>query len=482
MVMLISAACVSTAGTSSAQSLVEVLPQLLTQGAVLAQPIDAADFTKVDPKAPDRSRSFIPSVTLTSVPSTLNAAFGLQLSTSSLGPVAGTVIYSRDGAGREMHNMFGGSYIDRGATLGRGKVGLAMTFQNDNYDTFDGVDLPGRGINFLFANRGVAPGTSDVLQETVSMRVNRKVTSFVFDFGARDRLDISAVVPIVQVAMDVRVAARVVRVRTPIEALQACLGGPPPRNAGNGEQLRLCQDVHGYDNVLTVGNHTTYLDLDIQPVASLTNYGLSGKTARGVGDIQLRSKLALVNGRAAAVAATINLSLPTGDPDNFLGTGAYRVTPGIVFSGAAGPVSPHVSAGYTFSHGSLSSKLQAGSPVTLDLKVPDQIDFGGGVDVAVAPRTTLVADFFGRSVRDVQRFATGTTVFASGAPGIPADVAAGTDLITAGRSNFTQILGSIGGRVNLSGTVFANGSVMFPVLMDGLRPTPTAVFSIDYGF
>jgi hypothetical protein len=480
--MVIAAACTCAAGSSSAQTLSEVLPQLLTQGAVLAQPIDPADFTRVDPRAPDRSRSFFPSITLTTVPSALNSAFALQLSTATLGPTASTAIYSRDGRGPEMHAMFGSSFVDRGKPLGRGKVGLSMTFQNDDYRSFDGADINGGGINFLFANRGAAPGTSDVLQETVSMRINRKVTSFVFDFGVHDRFDFGAVVPIVQVAMDVRLAARVIRVRSSIEALQACLGGPPPRNAGNGEQLRLCQDAHGFDNVLTVGTRTTYLELDIQDTASLSNFGVSGKTARGVGDIQVRSKYALVNGTSGALAATVNLSLPTGDRDNFLGTGAYRVTPGIAFSAAAGRVSPHGSVGYTLSHGSLSSNLQAASPVPLDLKVPDQIDVAAGLDIAVAPRTTMIADFFGRMVRDVQRFAVGNTVFATGAPGVPVDVAAGTDFISAGRSNVTQLFGNIGGRIHLGGSVFANGSVMFPVIIDGLKPKPTGVFSIDYGF
>jgi hypothetical protein len=469
---------VAAAAPASAQTLAELLAQLVAKGAVIAQPVQLDNFTRIDTTRPDLSTSFVPGVTLTTVPSALSAALALQLSDFPLGPTAGTLIYSRDGVGPEMHHMFGGAYADRALPFGRKKMGFSMTFQNNSFSTFDGIDLNGNGVNFLFANRGPSPDTSDVLQETVSFRLNRKVTSFVFNYGATDRLDVSVVAPIVQVAMDVRVQARIVRVRSSLDTLQSC-AGVPARNTGLGPPLRLCQDPHGFDNTLTLGTQDTYLDLAIIPQTAFNNYGLQGKAAIGMGDIQFRSKYALVTRPTTALAATIDLSLPTGDSANFLGTGAVRGTPGVVFSTEFGRLAPHVSAGYTFSHGSLSSRLQSG-PVPLDLTVPNEVSWAAGVDAAVAPRTTLVADFIGRTVKNVQRFATGTTIFGTGAPGVPVDVAAGTDLIRNGTSNISQSFGIIGARFNLSGPFFANGSVMFPIAVDGLKPRKAAVFSIDY--
>jgi len=43
-----------------------------------------------------------------------------------------------------------------------------------------------------------------------------------------------------------------------------------------------------------------------------------------------------------------------------------------------------------------------------------------------------------------------------------------------------QSYGIIGARFNLGGPFFANGSVMFPIKVDGLKPRTAAVFSIDY--
>src|SRR5436190_21347375 len=69
------------AAPASAQNLVDLLPKLLKDGAVLAQPSSLLLPTQIDPNARDLSQSFVPAVTLTTVPQQLNAALGLQLAT-----------------------------------------------------------------------------------------------------------------------------------------------------------------------------------------------------------------------------------------------------------------------------------------------------------------------------------------------------------------------------------------------------------------
>jgi hypothetical protein len=470
---------------ASAQNLVDLLPLLLKKGAVIAQPSQLLVPTQVDPNGNDLSQSFVPAVTLTTMPQQLNAALGLQLATGMMAPTAGTVIYSRGGGNPEMTQAFGGAYTDRGRTMGKGKIGLTMSFQNNNYENFDGIQLNDGGVDFLFANAGPTPDTSDVLQETVSYRLNRKTTAFVFNYGVTNRLDIRAVVPVTQVAMDIRVESRILRVRTPLDTLASCApGAVPARNAGDGPQLALCQDPHGYGTTLTLGTHNTYLDLAIGSVALFNNYGLSGKTARGIGDVQLGAKFGVISTATTALAVTFNASMPTGDTENFLGNGAYRSTPGFAWSSSIGRVSPHAAAGYTFSNGHLSSTLQDPTltPIVPDTTVPDEINWGAGLDAAVAPRTTLITDFFGRTMKNVQRFDQGKTQFATGIPNYPADVAAATDLVLGSKGDLQQIFGTIGGRINLYGSIFANGTVLFPMKVDGLKPKPSASFWIDYAF
>jgi hypothetical protein len=55
-------------------------------------------------------------------------------------------------------------------------------------------------------------------------------------------------------------------------------------------------------------------------------------SAAGIGDLLLRAKYALLRERPVDVAALLGLSLPTGDADNFQGTGTTRVQPTLVLS------------------------------------------------------------------------------------------------------------------------------------------------------
>src|SRR5262249_33887476 len=55
-------------------------------------------------------------------------------------------------------------------------------------------------------------------------------------------------------------------------------------------------------------------------------------SAAGVGDLLLRATSLLPRGEFVAVAPLLGLSLPTGDPDNFQGTGTTRVQPYLVLS------------------------------------------------------------------------------------------------------------------------------------------------------
>jgi hypothetical protein len=391
---------------------------------------------------------------IATAPAALNLSLGLQLATFPMGPTSGGMVFSRDGSGDSMHETFGTSYSPRGLPLGRGHYGTAITFQNTTFGSLDGVDLRGGGINFLFGHSLCCPpGVNDVLQETVYLHLNRKVTSFVLDYGVTNRLDIGFVVPVVQMAMTGRVLSRLLRVTTTQAA-----------------------PTHVFDQ-LNRTSRTTYLDVDLNRELPPVDYGVTGRTARGIGDIVGRAKVTLVQTKSSGLAASVDVAFPTGSSENFLGTGSLRVKPGVAWSGVFGRVSPHVSGAYTYSQGKISSALQDAYPAqTLDLTVPREIEFAGGVDAGVAPRVTLVAEAVGRRVLDVQRFALGQTVFSG------VDAAAGTDLIANGRGDLSQMFVTVGGRFNLGGTVFANAHVFFPVSVDGLKPNASAAFSLNYGF
>ena len=209
-----------------------MLPDLIQQATVIATP--------ADPNAINHASHFSGGPGLTSAPAALNAAIALQLADLPGAPSAGGVMFSRDGSGDALHNVYGTSYSARGVTLGRGRLGGAITFQDTNYETLDGANIRDGGINFLFTHAQCCGNTNDVLQQTVYVRLNRKVTSFVVNYGLNDRLDVGVVVPIVQVTMAGRIASRILRVGTVADPSVHCVRPAVPGHPHDlpGRRLR----------------------------------------------------------------------------------------------------------------------------------------------------------------------------------------------------------------------------------------------------
>src|SRR6185295_18637961 len=58
----------------------------------------------------------------------------------------------------------------------------------------------------------------------------------------------------------------------------------------------------------------------------------ANESAFGVGDLLLRTKYVLLRDAPVDLAAGLGLSFPTGNPDDFQGTGTYRVQPALIAS------------------------------------------------------------------------------------------------------------------------------------------------------
>jgi hypothetical protein len=215
----------------------------------------------------------------------------------------------------------------------------------------------------------------------------------------------------------------------------------------------------------------------------------------------MRAKYNLYRNNVAAIAAALDLRLPTGDKDNLLGTGATQAQLFFVASSEYGRVSPHVNFGYTFSKGETSAEAGSATPSDLgglaippgttvdsspvDLSVPDEINFTAGFNVGVIPRVTVGFDARGRTIRNVPRFDLENVTYANRGPGtLPSASVTIPDAVTltASKGNLTQLLGVVGGKVNITGTLLLNVTVLFPMNSQGLKPKPTPVIGFDYVF
>ncbi|MGH7317108.1 MAG: transporter, partial [Candidatus Rokuibacteriota bacterium] len=108
-----------------------------------------------------------------------------------------------------------------------------------------------------------------------------------------------------------------------------------------------------------------------------------GGDKTGIGDILLRTKYNFLRNAGAwpDLAVLGQVKLPSGDPDNLLGTGETNFLPMLVASKTYGFLTPHVNAGYELTTGP---------------REHDNLRYIVGADARLHPRVTFATDLLGR--------------------------------------------------------------------------------------
>ena len=352
---------------------------------------------------------FIPGLSLQLTPRELNKAIGLGLTTFPLPSSAGGFAYTTDPATGEIRlatTTFGPVYAERAFTIGKGRFDFGLAFQPTRFDSFETAELSDGSMQFILEHNNCCPGmpagqnapllpTSDdspgvptpfnpdferdLLRSQISLDIEANTTVFFANYGVTERFDVGAAIPIVSVQMAGSVTSTIERTAT--------------RNR---------PEIHNF-NRLTGQDAFTVAET---------------RSATGLGDVLLRAKYNFVRSGGNALAAAIDLRLPTGDEDNLLGTGATQTKVQLLASGEYGVFAPHASFGYTFSNGEVSdltadvdNTVGSGVPGDFDIpppsfdpSVPDEVNYTFGFSAAAHPRLTLGFDFIGRTIRDVFRF------------------------------------------------------------------------------
>jgi hypothetical protein len=162
-----------------------------------------------------------------------------------------------------------------------------------------------------------------------------------------------------------------------------------------------------------------------------------------------------------------------------------------------GNVSPHLNAGYTYtSRGGLAGA-----------SLHSEWNYAAGVDVAVSPRLTLIADVLGRTIRDQGRLkeadvifdfveagpgGTGGTGGGGGGGGGGSGGSGGTpnrpvEHVTKRQfrlepGNLNLVVGTTGVRFNPYRKMLVSANLLFALTNAGLRDRVTPVISLDYSF
>lgn len=208
-------------------------------------------------------------------------------------------------------DSLGPIFAERAPTLGEGKLNFGFSYTYINFSTLEGEDLHHLNAIVLLDEK---QKDKNLLQMNFDVDVESNLFSFYGTYGITDRWDISILVPVLQVQLDVNSTAKILN--------------QTKKKGVSGKTLG-----YSFDSYDTLSD------------------SVSGAST-GLGDIILRNKYNLITSQWIDFASALDIKLPTGDEDELLGTGKTSVKTFLVFSKTINHFTPHFNLGYEFNSGS----------------------------------------------------------------------------------------------------------------------------------
>jgi hypothetical protein len=279
-----------------------------------------------------------------------NQTFATQIGQLPLATPASGFIFTfnkQKGVYTAAQESFGPLVAERVETIGYHKAYLAFTYQRFAFDELDDNSLGNLPLFFFF------PSTQDpqVVTQTFS-RIDTKVNQYVAfaTFGISKRVDISVAVPINRISLGVSTVGHEYSTTTPAN-------------------VKFTQTVAG--------------------------------AASGFGDVVLAGKGTLYETDKYGVAAGMELRLPSGDEQNFLGSGAVGIKPYLVLA-HRGKIAPHLNLAYQWNGSSALTKDANGAEQPL----PRFFGYTFGADMGLLHQVTFTADLVGEHFFNAPRITT----------------------------------------------------------------------------
>lgn len=335
------AVLVSLAAESSAWDLEDLVEQLYTEDGVPAITLAGGDTKSYE---------------LENELKILNSQIGTELSDVRLNSGVANVGIQFDletGVSVRTTETFGPIYAERAQTIGRRRLQIGVSYSRFNFEEFEGDDIGEIEIIPLISDGtvGMPPAfENDLLIVSADFDIREDVVAFSAIYGITDKFDIGIFIP--YASIDYKISSH------------ADIWG------WNGSEMVLNPDP--------TDNPWHYFDPG-NPFSDSPDSKVWGD-ADGLGDIVLRAKYFLWAAEYADVAVAMDVKLPTGDEDRFLGTGDLNATPSIILSSSYlnGRFNPHVNIGYEFNGGG-SDLSQLVWRAGFDSRITDRLT--GAVDV-----------------------------------------------------------------------------------------------------
>ncbi len=223
-------------------------------------------------------------------------------------------------------------------------------------------------------------------QNSIKLRLHQ-ITTYV-TFGLTRNLDVSVVIPYVNVLFGVTSQAQIVTSTYYADHIFS-----------KGNDGNLCP----LDNLATPASVTAGQNVDCFQ-HNFPDNGLSpgsspaASSAKGIGDVTVRLKDMIWRGERLGIAAGLDVRFPTGDAMNYLGSGAYGVKPFVIASYHA-RVAPHAMAGFQ-ANGSTITGVGGDLIGTTGTKgqLPNEFVYDVGADAYATKRLTVAFDVIGQRV------------------------------------------------------------------------------------
>jgi len=331
---------------------------------------------------------------------TISRALLANLATLPVASSSGAFVYRLNpelGTVERPTQTFGPFFLERALTAGRGNASFGVTFQQFHFTSLDGRNLRD-GSLVTTANQfrdEAAPFDIDQL----TLNIDASVATLYGTVGVSRRMEVGFAAPVISLNID---GSRV--------------------NTYRGRTFRQASG----------SGHAT-----------------------GLADMLVRTKYTLYDDENTALAAAVDLRLPTGREEDLLGAGSASVKFTAIGSVEAGRLSAHANAGMT--RGGLANELS----------------YGAGVAVAAGSKLSMVGELLGRFIDSSGHLLSITA---------PHPLLSGVNTIRlTGDTTSLQILTAVPGfKWNLSRTWVLAGNVTIPLTSGGLTAPITPFLGLDY--
>jgi len=240
-------------------------------------------------------------------------------------------------------------------TSGRGVLTIGASYSRIDYKRFD--EQKNDNTIFVIGTGIQVEGAGSIVEaQYLNFELKEHVYGVSFAYGILDNLDFGVFVPIVD--MDFKARS------------QSMFVG----KLNNGQILPLNERI--------VPDVTKLRESDFDLPPDLRIPGISFHEQKtGVADLVLRTKMFLTTAGPLDLGALVNVSVPTGDEDDLIGTGTTRVDPRLLLSSSSHSAAMHIN---------------AGPHIDTDDSDLDRFDYSIGGEVQFGEHVALLLDQVGR--------------------------------------------------------------------------------------